>query len=136
MRCRKPEARSCSCSWCGALVTLCALVCSSGAAAHHSVLGFDGSRQLTLQGVVTDVIWANPHAYLAIDSGRKDARWVIEAESPLVLQRLGWTRTSIRPGDRISTVGAPARDGSPTMRCQFVTVGDGLRLPCYPAAHQ
>src|SRR5687768_2062707 len=40
----------------------------SGAAleGHHSVLGFDGARPLTLRGVVAEVVWGNPHTYIAI----------------------------------------------------------------------
>jgi hypothetical protein len=83
-------------------------------AAHHSVLGFDATRPLALHGMVTDVRWRNPHTYIsvAVEDGRSRTIWVIESESAVVLQRLGWSATSVRRGDRIHTVGAPARDGA------------------------
>jgi hypothetical protein len=115
-------------------VLLGALACTaSESAAHHSVLGFDGARSVTVRGVVGEVAWTNPHVYIAVDVPEESAsRWLIEAESPIVLERLGWKRASIRTGDRISSVGAPARDGSRTMRCQFVATPDGTQLPCFP----
>src|SRR5215207_9569711 len=99
----------------------------AGAYAHHSVLGFDATRPLTLRGMVTDVRWRNPHTYIsvAVEGGGSRAIWVIESESAVVLQRLGWSAISVRRGDRIHTVGAPARDGARLMRCQYVEAGNG-----------
>jgi hypothetical protein len=120
---------------CAALVmSLAASLC-----AHHSVLRFDSAHALTLHGLVTEVLWNNPHTYIAmhVDSGaRRGQRWVIESESPLALQRLGWTRTSVRAGDAILTVGAADRKGERIMRCQTVSVDRGRSLPCYPSAVQ
>ena len=100
--------------------------------AHHSVLGFDGSRSVALTGTLRAVIWENPHARLVIDDESGD-RWTIESESPRVLGRLGWTPQSLAAGDRVSTVGAPSRTGARVMRCDFVQAPSGSRLPCYPA---
>ena len=114
------------------------LLAGTLAHAHHSVLGFDGVRPVTLRGVVAEVVWSNPHTYISIDvgDGAGRGRWLIESESPVVLQRLGWTRTSVRQGDRIVTVGGPSRQGDRIMRCQSLTTAIGMRLPCYPAVTQ
>jgi len=116
---------------------LLALVAGSAPAlAHHSVLGFDSGRSITVRGVVTDVVWADPHVSVAVEETSHEgraARWTIESESPRVLERLGWTKQSVRPGDRISSAGAPARPGERRMRCDFVATALGVRLPCYPA---
>jgi hypothetical protein len=109
------------------------LASSGPAAAHHSVLRFDGSRPVTLAGVVAEVVWRDPHAYIVVDAAGGRGRWIVESESPVVLQRLGWTRASIRRGDAVTTTGAAATDGARIMRCQFVAVAKGDRLPCYPA---
>jgi hypothetical protein len=99
--------------------------------AHHSILGFDATRSVTVRGVVSQVLWIEPHTHIVV-SDEAQQRWVIEIESPTVLQRLGWTKQSIRAGDRIWSVGAPARDGARIMRCEFVALPAGLRLPCLP----
>ena len=102
--------------------------------AHHSVLPFDGSRAVVVSGIVGDVVWGNPHVYIAVhaDGSSSRGRWVIEIESPAVLSRIGWRRDSIRAGDRVRSVGAPAKDGSRMMRCQSVALPSGAELPCYP----
>lgn len=106
--------------------------------AHHSVLGFDGTRPVTLRGVVADVVWSNPHTYISVDvvDGAERGRWLIESESPVVLQRLGWTKATVQPGDRIVSVGGPSRQGERIIRCQSVTTTKGVQLPCYPVKTQ
>jgi hypothetical protein len=115
-------------------------VCGIGAAgtpalAHHSVLGFDGTRAIEVVGTVHEVLWRNPHAYISVHVEGPDGeveRWILEGESPRVLERLGWTKTSIQPGDRVRSTGAPARDGRRMLRCQHVRLAAGSRLPCHP----
>jgi hypothetical protein len=122
----------------GWLVVVSVLVAGTLAHAHHSVLGFDGTRPVTLRGVVAEVVWSHPHTYIAIEvaDGAERGRWLIESESPVVLQRLGWTRMSVRHGDRIVTIGGPSRQGERIMRCESLTTANGTRLPCYPAVTQ
>jgi hypothetical protein len=123
---------------CAALVA-CGLLVGVTVRAHHSVLDFDGSRGMTLRGVVVDVVWKYPHAYVAVDvqeGPERGRRWLVESESPVVLERLGWTRTSIRLGDRLLAIGAPHRRGDRVMRCQSVTTADGMPLRCYPERTQ
>lgn len=107
-------------------------------AAHHSVLGFDRTRPVTVRGVVADVVWSNPHTYISVDvtDGAGRRRWVIESESPVVLQRLGWTKSSVQPGDRIVSVGGPSVKGERIIRCQSLTTAKGVQLPCYPVKTQ
>jgi hypothetical protein len=99
--------------------------------AHHSVLGFDGRRGIELSGVVREVVWANPHTVIVVDGDRGE-RWAIESEGAGVLIRLGWSREAIAIGDRVRTVGAPARNGDHRVRCDFVQTASGPRLPCFP----
>ena len=116
----------------------CLLLAGVAVKAHHSVLGFDGTRPVTVRGVVSDVVWGNPHTYIAVDvaDGGAPGRWVIESEGAVVLQRLGWSKTSVRKGDRIVSIGGPGRDGGRVMRCESVTTAGGAKLPCYPARTQ
>jgi hypothetical protein len=116
----------------------CLLLAATAAEAHHSVLGFDGTRRVTLRGVVAGVVWSNPHTYVAVDvaDGAAPGRWVIESEGAVVLQRLGWSKTSVRKGDRIVSLGGPGRDGGRVMRCESVTTAGGATLPCYPVKTQ
>jgi Family of unknown function (DUF6152) len=84
--------------------------------AHHSIAAkFDSGKPVTLNGAVTAIDWANPHAHVFInvaEAGGRTANWAIELESTVDLQRSGWTRTSLKPGDQIIVKGLAARDGS------------------------
>ena len=116
----------------GGAGTVVLAVSASALLAHHSVLPYDGSSATTLTGTVTKVLWQNPHAYINLDvvaSGSHE-RWIIESEGPVALERLGWTKSTLTPGDAITVVGARARDGSTRLRCATVTLG-ARQLPCF-----
>ena len=74
------------------------------AAAHHSFAMFDQRKIITLEGTVTEFQWTNPHSFIEMDvpSGNGADHWSIELNSPNNLQRQGWSRNSLKPGDRIS----------------------------------
>lgn len=84
------------------------------AAAHHSFAMFDSSNTRELEGVVARFQWANPHVALFVREGGSGAQsdlWSVELTSPGNLQRLGWTRGTLRPGDRVMVEMNPLRDG-------------------------
>jgi hypothetical protein len=103
--------------------------------AHHSVLPYDGSTPTSISGTVVKVLWQNPHAYIDLDvtAGGTHTRWIVENEGPVALERLGWTKDTLRAGDAVTVTGARARDGRARLRCASVTLGDARRLPCFAA---
>ena len=118
------------------LVTFALAVCAATVAhAHHSSAMYDQEKTLTLRGVVTQLRWTSPHVNVSVlaDPGRGQAgvAWVLEATSPGNLMRAGWTRTSIKVGDRVSVLVAPLRDGTHGGWCRGVTLVDsGKKLEC------
>src|SRR6185503_10416648 len=83
--------------------------------AHHEILAkFDDHKPVTLNGVVTLVDWRNPHVhvFMNVANANGSVNWAIEAESPIDLQRNGWSRETLRPGDKIRVEGIAARNGS------------------------
>jgi hypothetical protein len=102
--------------------------------AHHSVLPFDGERGTTITGTVTRFLLRNPHTLIGLDVTAPDGRiehWMIESESPRILERLGWTASSLAHGAHVTVEGAAAKDGSTIMRCREVVLDDGRRLLCF-----
>ena len=84
-------------------------------AAHHEILAkFDDHKPVTLNGVVTLVDWRNPHVhvFMNVPNANGFVNWAIEAESPIDLARNGWSRETLRPGDKIRVEGIAARNGS------------------------
>ena len=86
------------------------------ASAHHSFAMYEPTKTLTFKGTVKNFQWTNPHVVLSIlvqpDDGSAAQDWALETTSPGVLTRAGWTRTSIKPGDKVSVTLSPLRDGS------------------------
>jgi hypothetical protein len=93
--------------------TLCTAPCAS---AHHSFAMYEPTKTLTFKGTVKNFQWTNPHVVLSIlvqpDDGSPAQDWALETTSPGVLTRAGWTRQSIKPGDKVSVTLSPLRDGS------------------------
>jgi len=116
-----------------ALLVWC--LCAVSVSAHHSTLAYDGTQPTVISGVVTTFNWGYPHCSIVLDvsdSGGTLTHWTVESESLQLLSRLGWTKSSIRPGDRIRVIGARARDGSSAMRCRTIDLPDGKSLACFP----
>jgi uncharacterized protein DUF6152 len=100
--------------------------------AHHSTAAFDMTRATTVSGVVTRFYWANPHSYIDLDIDGKT--WRLEVEALNLLRRYGWTKDSLKPGDKISCTGAPAKDPAAfTQKCLTVEFPDGRKLTATPA---
>ncbi|WP_404713295.1 DUF6152 family protein [Sphingomonas sp. MMS24-J13] len=118
------------------LVGLTLALLASPASAHHSFAQFDNSRSLTLSGTVTSFQWTNPHGYLEIDTA--DARhYVFELTSPNMMSRGGWTSRTIKPGDVVTAIEAPLRDGKPGGLLLEVILPNGKHmLPGVPNAER
>ncbi|MET0292995.1 MAG: DUF6152 family protein [Steroidobacteraceae bacterium] len=103
---------------------------AGSALAHHSFAMFDQTKRVTLKGSVIEFQWTNPHAFLHVevaDGGKKTA-WHVELNSPNNLRRQGWRATSVKPGDAVSVIINPLRDGSPGGLFVAVTLPDGSTL--------
>lgn len=65
---------------------------------------------------MTEFVWSNPHCqiYMTVKVAKgKDVTWAIESQSPGILRRTNWTRSSIKPGDQIEITLAAAKNGAP-----------------------
>ena len=110
------------------VVSLAVGLMAAAAVAHHSTAPFDMTRETAVTGVVTKFLWVNPHAtvYLDISEGE---RWTIEIESPNRLRHQGWTKDTLKSGDRITCKGARAKAASNfSMKCFLVELPDGRTL--------
>jgi len=102
--------------------------------AHHSFAAeFDASKPFKMTGTVTKVEWMNPHTYFYIDVADektgKVANWGMEMGSPNGLMRAGWTRNTMKVGEKVTVEGSLAKDGSHTGNARAVTLADtGQRL--------
>ncbi|HTM03236.1 MAG TPA: DUF6152 family protein [Vicinamibacterales bacterium] len=111
------------------LVLIAALLCSMPASAHHSIAGvYDQSKPVTLDGVVTEFKFVNPHPFLVIAvqrSGQSQA-WKVELDNRSELVTAGMSARSFDAGDHLTVTGSPARDGSHQAYAQRIERGDGF----------
>jgi hypothetical protein len=111
---------------CSALLGLAAA--AYPVAAHHATSMFDHENVLPIVGTVKEVHWSNPHASIVIESSGTQAAahgaWVIELTSPGNLVRSGWTRTFVKPGDKVAADVHPLRDGTKGGFLRKITLPD------------
>ena len=112
------------------------LLAASAAFAHHGTAGYDMAKVVTLSGTVTKVDWTNPHIIVYVDA--KDPagslqHWSLELSAPLLMQRFGWTKNSMKTGDQLVAETHPAKNGAPvgtsgtaTFLLKFVVNGTPL----------
>jgi hypothetical protein len=79
---------------------------------------------------VKDFQWTNPHVslHVTVDDGKGAVEWVLEGRPPGLLARAGWSRSSIKPGEKVSVDFTPAKNGGPTGLFLRVTKHDGTVL--------
>jgi hypothetical protein len=103
------------------------------ARAHHAFAAeFDANKPVKFEkAVVTKVEWTNPHSWIHVDvtlpDGTKEA-WAIEAGTPNVLFRRGFTKEALLPGTAIVIDGYRAKDGSHRANGRNLALPDGRNL--------
>jgi len=100
--------------------------------AHHGNAAYDTSKAVVLKdATVTKFVWANPHTIIQFDvqdDKGNVVHWAGEAGSPSALRLLGWTQSSVQPGDRITVYIYGAKSGQPVGRLNKIVLSDGTEL--------
>jgi hypothetical protein len=115
------------------VLTLCGLVLAAGATAtaHHSFAPFDLTMERTITGTVSRFEWTNPHSWIWVDvpneKGGVDS-WAVEGMSPNYLARRGWTKTTLKPGDKVTIAVRPLKSGENGGMFVRATLADGRVL--------
>jgi Family of unknown function (DUF6152) len=108
------------------------LAAASYAWAHHAFAAeFDINKPLKLQGVVTEMEWINPHAWIHLDVKGPDGKitsWMVEGGSPNILLRRGFTKKSLEKGTEVIVEGYAAKNGENRANGANITFKDGKRL--------
>ena len=111
------------------LVFVITVSASALALAHHATTMFDRDKVLAITGVVKEVQWTNPHVGIfvtgTLKNGDTPALWVLEVSSPGNLTRAGgWTRSSVKAGDKVVVDFWPLRNGNKGGYLKRVTLTD------------
>jgi len=106
------------------LVLFAFFVLLAPAFAHHSAARYDLSKTVVIQGTVTEVVWQNPHVILVMND-TKGQEQAFEAPSPTYIVNSGWMKDTIKPGDKVTVKGNPAKNGELPMYLVTVTLPNG-----------
>jgi len=95
-------------------IAIAVVLTASPLPAHHSFAMFDQSKSVELRGTVKSFRWSNPHVFIQLlvtREGSDDEEWSIEMTSPEHLARVGWKPGTLKPGDHVTLMIHPMRDG-------------------------
>lgn len=112
-------------------VSAAALLIAGAAHGHHSFAQFDQSTQSVVSGEVTRWAFNNPHAWLYINVENDDGTttlWSFEGSGPINLLRRKINGGTFKPGDAVTIMHCPLRDGRPGGHMGWVQLADGSYL--------
>ncbi len=98
------------------------------ASAHHSFAAFDVSQEKSVTGTVLEFQWTNPHTWLWLEvptAAGPPEKWGVEGMSPNFLERRGWSKTTLRRGDKVTVVVNPVKNGGKGGSFVRITMPDG-----------
>lgn len=113
-------------------LAIAALLLAAPALAHHSSAMFDASKEIEIKGVIKLFRFENPHVNIVVtvkdEKSGTATDWFIEAASVRGMAMAGWRRSTLKPGDTITVVGRPLRDGQPGANLVRAVLADGTTL--------
>ena len=117
------------------LGAVCALALAGPALAHHGGAAYDNEHPMTLSGTVKGFQFIQPHPL--IDLEVKDAQgvttmWSVEMTAPNHLSHYGWTGKKLKPGDQITVVGLPSKNGLKVLNLRKISYTNGAEIPLGP----
>ena len=113
------------------LAACAALAVAPPALAHHSTAAFDMEKTIEITGTVEDFQWTNPHTWTNVKVEGSDESagiYGLEGMSPNYLGRNGWTKSTLKPGDKLTFEVHPLKDGRRGGFMVAVKLPDGTLL--------
>jgi hypothetical protein len=114
------------------LIMVAVLIMAAPLVAHHGRgAAFDMTKQISLKGTVSEVLWRNPHVRISIDVKGEDGKvttWSFENSGTTNLAQAGYSRNTLRVGQEVTAVFNPGRNGTPVgVIIKFIT-SDGKEI--------
>ena len=99
--------------------------------AHHGGAAYDTEKSVTLKGTIANFEWTSPHSQIHLDVTDEKGNvvhWNFECQPPSILTHAGWTKNSLKPGDQVTIVARPTRNGAPIGIVSKVILANGQEL--------
>jgi hypothetical protein len=107
------------------------LLVSAPLFAHHGGVAYETGKRITLKGTIAAFEWTNPHSQVHLDVTDEKGNvvhWNFETQPPTILVHAGWNRNSLKPGDQVTLIATPAKNGSPIGLLSKVIMANGEEL--------
>lgn len=118
-----------------AVATVSLFSFSGRAFAHHGGGAYDQDHPLTLSGTVKDFMFIQPHPLITLEVKNDQGamtEWSVEMTAPNHLAHYGWNGKKLKPGDAITVVGLPARNGLKVLNLRKISWANGEVIPLGP----
>ena len=118
-----------------AFAGVCLFVYSGPLLAHHGGGAYDTDHPLTLSGTVKEFMFIQPHPLITLDVKSDQGamtEWSVEMTAPNHLVHYGWSGKKLKPGDQITVVGSPARNGLKVLNLRKISWTNGEVIPLGP----
>ncbi len=111
------------------LALLLIIAGSMPASAHHAFAAdYESGKEGSVEGVIVEVIYRNPHARYYLEVTNADGtteNWDLQTMNLIALGRSGWKRDILKVGDKVKVSGTLGRDNAKKMYMEVVTFEDG-----------
>ena len=84
--------------------------------AHHGGASYETDKSVIVKGTVTAFVWSNPHVFVKVDvkdDGGNITHWIVEAQNPVSMMQIGWSKDTFKTGDQVEIDAMPAKNGNP-----------------------
>ena len=101
--------------------------------AHHS-WPIDNSKLVTVKGTVLEFAWENPHPMITLEVRADDGKvekWSVGGPAITRMEAIGWTKSTVKPGDVITGIGYQFTDGQKIIRLERIVFADGKEMRLY-----
>ena len=118
-----------------AVVAVCLFLFSGPVLAHHGGGAYDAAHPLTMTGTVKEFLFIQPHPLITLvvkDDQGSVTDWSVEMTAPNHLVHYGWNGKKLKPGDQITVVGLPARNGLKVLNLRKISWATGEAIPLGP----
>jgi uncharacterized protein DUF6152 len=108
---------------------------SGPALAHHGGTAYDAAHPLTMTGAVKEFLFIQPHPLITLevkDDQGTVVEWSVEMTAPNHLVHYGWNGKKLKPGDQITVVGFPAKNGLKVLNLRKISWANGEVIPLGP----
>ena len=102
--------------------------------AHHGTAAFETGKMVTVKGTITDFQYLNPHAQVYFEAKNEKGemeKWQGELTAPNKLNRAGWTKNTLKPGDSVTISGYGTKTGVHTIWIRELIGPTGEKLPLF-----